>query len=129
MFNWVTHSKESIAHLVPNGTPQILIPFIVVIEILRGLIRPLTLSLRLRANILAGHLLLRLVGNGGLFISPLVSIQFISQTLLALLEIAVAVIQAYVFRVLVRLYFREYLMGELIRLVYFSWFSIVILGV
>ena len=87
--------------------------------------RPLTLSLRLRANMLAGHLLLRLVGNGGLFISPLVSVQFLSQTLLALLEIAVAIIQAYVFRVLVRLYFREY--SRQIRGWYFSWFLIVIL--
>lgn len=107
MYNWFVFTEGSLAHLVPIGTPQILIPFIVVIEMLRGLIRPLTLSLRLSANILAGHLLLRLVGNGGLFISPLVSIQYLSQTLLALLEMAVAVIQAYVFRVLVRLYFRE----------------------
>jgi len=51
------------AHLVPIGTPNILMPFIVVIETIRNIIRPLTLAVRLSANIIAGHLLLTLLGN------------------------------------------------------------------
>lgn len=81
-------------------------PFIVLIETVRALIRPLTLSVRLMANIVAGHLLLRLAGGRvGSFISflPL----FISQTALIGLELAVAGIQAYVFIVLVSLYAKE----------------------
>jgi hypothetical protein len=52
-------------HLVPQGTSTILIPFMVVIETIRNLIRPGTLAVRLTANIIAGHLLLTLLGNNG----------------------------------------------------------------
>lgn len=56
-----------LSHLVPRGTPYVLMPFIVIIELIRRVIRPLTLSVRLAANIVAGHLLIVLVR------SPLVS--------------------------------------------------------
>ena len=52
-----------LAHLVPVGTPRFLIPVIVIIETVRNVIRPLTLSIRLAANIVAGHLLLTLLGS------------------------------------------------------------------
>merc|ERR1712168_1564177 len=51
------------AHLVPKGTPGFLIPIIVIIETVSNIIRPLTLSIRLAANIVAGHLLLTLLGS------------------------------------------------------------------
>lgn len=92
--------------LVPNGTPLVLIPFIVLIESIRIAIRPITLSVRLTANIVAGHLLLRLCGDG--FESVLsISLLFVCQTILIVLEVAVAAIQAYVFTVLVALYSKE----------------------
>jgi F-type H+-transporting ATPase subunit a len=50
-----------LSHLVPLGTPYPLIPFIVLIEIIRRVIRPITLSVRLAANIIAGHLLIVLM--------------------------------------------------------------------
>jgi F-type H+-transporting ATPase subunit a len=53
--------EKNLRHLVPNGTPIVLISFIVLIETLRVLIRPFTLRVRLAANITAGHLLLRLI--------------------------------------------------------------------
>ena len=56
-----------LAHLVPVGTPRFLIPVIVIIETVRNIIRPLTLSIRLAANIVAGHLLLTLLGSWDLF--------------------------------------------------------------
>jgi F-type H+-transporting ATPase subunit a len=93
---------------VPQGTPPVLIPFIVLIESIRNLIRPGTLAVRLAANIIAGHLLITLLGNTGpslrLF---LVNILIITQLLLLLLERAVAIIQSYVFAVLRTLYSRE----------------------
>jgi F-type H+-transporting ATPase subunit a len=52
---------KNLRHLVPNGTPIILIRFIVLIETLRIFIRPITLRVRLAANITAGHLLLSLI--------------------------------------------------------------------
>jgi len=93
-------------HLVPLGTPLFLIPLIVIIETIRILIRPITLAVRLMANMVAGHLLLRLVGGGFSKILMFFPI-FFSQTALFFLEIAVAVIQAYVFLVLVTLYLKE----------------------
>lgn len=100
-----------LAHLVPSGTPRFLIPVIVVIETVRNIIRPATLAIRLAANIVAGHLLLTLLGSQGplLRLFPL-AILFLGLVLLLLLEVAVACIQSYVFTILRSLY-----LGELIR--------------
>jgi len=96
------------AHLVPQGTPRILIPFIVIIETIRNIIRPGTLAVRLSANIIAGHLLLTLLGNTGNSLSAiLISFLIITQLLLLMLESAVAIIQSYVFTILRTLYSRE----------------------
>lgn len=96
------------AHLVPQGTPPILMPFMVCIETIRNIIRPGTLAVRLAANIIAGHLLLTLLGRTGpsLVISTL-SLLLIAQILLITLESAVAIIQSYVFAILATLYSRE----------------------
>jgi F-type H+-transporting ATPase subunit a len=97
-----------LAHLVPLGTPSVLMPFIVLIETIRNVIRPGTLAVRLAANIIAGHLLLVLLGNQGVGASiSILSVVVFVQILLLLLESAVAVIQSYVFAVLATLYSRE----------------------
>lgn len=97
-----------LAHLVPVGTPRFLIPVIVIIETVRNVIRPLTLSIRLAANIVAGHLLLTLLGSQGplLRIFNLVFLM-VGLFLLLLLEVAVACIQSYVFTILRSLYLNE----------------------
>lgn len=96
------------AHLVPQGTPAALIPFIVLIETIRNVIRPGTLAVRLAANIIAGHLLLTLLGNTGPSLSTsILVLLIIAQILLLILESAVAIIQSYVFAVLRTLYARE----------------------
>lgn len=108
IFGWLNNSKHIFAHLVPQGTPSALIPFIVIIETIRNIIRPGTLAVRLAANIIAGHLLLTLLGSTGPSLShSILLILVISQILLLLLESAVAVIQSYVFAVLRTLYSRE----------------------
>ncbi len=98
----------TLAHLVPTGTPVALLPFIVIIETIRNCIRPLTLSVRLVANILAGHLLLSLRGG----IAPITNWRILIILILVLLalrilETGVAIIQAYVFSALTTLYCRE----------------------
>lgn len=93
---------------MPLGTPGILIPFIVLIETISNLIRPGTLAVRLAANIIAGHLLLVLLGSQGPSLSSsLLSFLLGTQILLLTLEGAVAIIQSYVFAVLATLYSRE----------------------
>lgn len=96
------------AHLVPLGTPPILIPVIVIIETVRSIIRPFTLAVRLAANIIAGHLLLTLLGRqGGYNINIQILLVIISLILLLILECAVACIQSYVFTILRSLYLNE----------------------
>jgi len=107
-FGWINHTKHILAHCVPLGTPSVLIPFMVLIETISNLIRPGTLAVRLAANIIAGHLLLVLLGNQGPRIrSRFLAILILIQILLLVLESAVAVIQSYVFAVLATLYSRE----------------------
>ena len=97
-----------IAHLVPLSTPPVLMPFIVLIELTRRIIRPLTLSVRLAANIIAGHLLLALLAGSAPVIGyPALGGLFIGLLLLGVLECAVSIIQAYVFRILSTLYINE----------------------
>lgn len=108
LYGWINHTQHIFAHLVPQGTPAVLIPFIVCIETIRNIIRPGTLAVRLTANIIAGHLLLTLLGNTGPSISYLlVTFLLIAQIALLILESAVAIIQSYVFAVLRTLYSRE----------------------
>jgi len=105
---WINHTQHIFTHLVPQGTPSILIPFIVCIETIRNIIRPGTLAVRLTANIIAGHLLLTLIGNTGNILSfIMLSLLLIGQIALLVLEFAVAIIQSYVFAILSTLYSRE----------------------
>jgi len=110
IFGWINNIKHIFAHLVPQRTPTLLIPFIVLIESIRNIIRPLTLAVRLIANIVAGHLLITLLGNQTASSSNFILVSLIfTQILLLTLESAVAFIQSYVFAVLSTLYSREVL--------------------
>nr|QGW56725.1 ATP synthase F0 subunit 6 [Korinchia angustiabdomena] len=108
VYGWLNHTQHMFTHLVPQGTPAILMPFMVCIETISNIIRPGTLAVRLTANMIAGHLLLTLLGNTGPSLSSLmISILLITQILLLVLESAVAIIQSYVFAVLSTLYSSE----------------------
>lgn len=107
-FGWWNNSQHIFRHIIPQGTPRILIPFIVLIETIRNIIRPGTLAIRLSANIIAGHLLITLLGNtGSNFSNYLLFILIFTQILLLILEFAVAIIQSYVISILRTLYSRE----------------------
>nr|UQJ73685.1 ATP synthase F0 subunit 6 [Potthastia sp. 1XL] len=108
IYGWINHTQHMFAHLVPQGTPSVLMPFMVCIETISNIIRPGTLAVRLAANMIAGHLLLTLLGNTGSSLSYyLVSLLIIAQIALLVLESAVAIIQSYVFAVLSTLYSSE----------------------
>lgn len=109
LYRIINYFNILMTHLTPQGTPTLLIPFIVIIESIRLLIRPITLSIRLTANIIAGHLLLSLLGSSGQLISRIIILNIIlfSQILLFILEISVSIIQAYVFSILSTLYRRD----------------------
>nr|YP_010693234.1 ATP synthase F0 subunit 6 [Bactrocera moluccensis]WCB99039.1 ATP synthase F0 subunit 6 [Bactrocera moluccensis] len=108
LYGWINHTQHMFAHLVPQGTPAILMPFMVCIETISNIIRPGTLAVRLAANMIAGHLLLTLLGNTGPTLSyTIVSLLLMGQIALLILESAVAIIQSYVFAVLTTLYSSE----------------------
>ena len=104
-------TKASLAHFLPQGTPLPLIPILVVIETISLFIQPIALAVRLTANITAGHLLIHLIGGATLALINISAttafITFIILILLTILEFAVALIQAYVFTLLVSLYLHD----------------------
>nr|ARH54264.1 ATP synthase F0 subunit 6 [Curculionidae sp. 1 AH-2016] len=105
---WVNYTNNMFAHLVPQGAPSLLLPFLVIVETISNLIRPGTLAIRLTANMIAGHLLITLLSNSGSSME-LIWLNFLifAQILLFILEMAVSVIQAYVFSILATLYSKE----------------------
>nr|ARO34935.1 ATP synthase F0 subunit 6 [Pachycephus cruentatus] len=108
IFGWMTFYNHMMSHMVPLGTPFILMPFMVIIESISNLIRPGTLAVRLTANMIAGHLILTLISSTGPSMNMILIILMIfAQILLLLLETAVAFIQAYVFSILSTLYLNE----------------------
>lgn len=108
IFGWFNYTKHIFAHIVPQRTPGVLIPFIVLIESIRNIIRPLTLAVRLIANIVAGHLLITLLGTQTAISSRVTLVILVrTQIILLTLESAVAIIQSYVFAILSTLYARE----------------------
>ena len=106
IWSCVFQFNNIMAHLVPSGTPNVLIPVMVLIETVRSVIRPITLAIRLAANMIAGHLLLTLLGGQG-SLRVIVVFVIISLVLLLILECAVACIQSYVFTILRSLYLNE----------------------
>nr|ASY00008.1 ATP synthase F0 subunit 6 [Rusa unicolor] len=104
-------TKASLAHFLPQGTPTPLIPMLVIIETISLFIQPIALAVRLTANITAGHLLIHLIGGAVLALmsisTTMALITFIILVLLTILEFAVAMIQAYVFTLLVSLYLHD----------------------
>nr|YP_009352141.1 ATP synthase F0 subunit 6 [Limenitis sydyi]AQX44303.1 ATP synthase F0 subunit 6 [Limenitis sydyi]ATP01352.1 ATP synthase subunit 6 [Limenitis sydyi] len=108
IYGWINNTQHMFIHMIPQGTPTILMPFMVLIETISNIIRPGTLAVRLTANMIAGHLLLTLLSNTGTNMpNYLLFILIIIQILLLILESAVAIIQSYVITILSTLYSSE----------------------
>lgn len=108
LVGWTIRIRRICAHLVPEGSPLGLAPFMVLVELISHFIRPITLSVRLVANIVAGHLILglissvRLVRRSGFFFSVFF------QRVILVMEWIVMFIQAFVFGILLVLYMLDY---------------------
>jgi ATP synthase subunit 6 len=108
------HGLDYIAHFFPSGVPFALAPLLIGIEIISNFIRPVSLGLRLAANITAGHLLLTILSSfifkmmcmgGGIAVASLIPLFIVF--FITVLEIAVAMIQAFVFCLLTSLFLSE----------------------
>lgn len=108
IIGWFHEFMKRAAHLVPEGSPIFLAPLIVIIERVSHFIRPFTLSVRLAANIIAGHLIIGLISIIRVLNIYNFYVSILIQNILILLEFGVAVIQGFVFRILLLLYALEY---------------------
>nr|YP_009158195.1 ATP synthase F0 subunit 6 [Pomacea maculata]AKN78484.1 ATP synthetase F0 subunit 6 [Pomacea occulta]ART65956.1 ATP synthase F0 subunit 6 [Pomacea maculata] len=110
----VMHNFSSVvASLLPMGAPAALNPFLVLVESVSILVRPITLSVRLMANMSAGHIVLSLVGNyltAALFSVSLstMSLLILIQVFYTIFEFGIGLIQAYIFCLLITLYSDEH---------------------
>jgi ATP synthase subunit 6 len=105
------HKTNMVKLWLPHGTPNLIIPFIILIEILSYTTRVFSLSIRIFANMMAGHTLLKIISSFAwlLFISGGIMIYFSIFPLIIIflilgLELAIAALQAYVFIVLISIY-------------------------
>nr|YP_009860913.1 ATP synthase F0 subunit 6 [Nassarius siquijorensis]QKI31785.1 ATP synthase F0 subunit 6 [Nassarius siquijorensis] len=102
-----------VAGLLPMGAPAPLNPFLVIIETVSIMVRPITLSVRLTANMSAGHIVLTLIGNyltASFFLSSIFSMLLLLsiQVLYTIFEFGISLIQAYIFCLLITLYSDEH---------------------
>nr|YP_010274807.1 ATP synthase F0 subunit 6 [Chrysopetalum debile]UJV31484.1 ATP synthase F0 subunit 6 [Chrysopetalum debile] len=109
IFSSITYAPTSFAAgLLPAGAPDWLNPFLVLVETLSNLVRPITLSFRLAANMSAGHIVLGLIGiysSAALFLSFYSFLFLFSiQVLYIIFELGICAIQAYIFCLLITLY-------------------------
>ncbi|MCA3589427.1 MAG: F0F1 ATP synthase subunit A [Methylocystis sp.] len=114
IYGFMKHGTHFLGLFVPSGVPKPLLPFISIIEIVSFVSRPISLSMRLFANMLAGHIALKvfagfivlMLGAGGavLALSPLPLAMIVA---LYALELLVACLQAYVFSILTCIYLND----------------------
>nr|QXT60007.1 ATP synthase membrane subunit 6 [Shivaphis szelegiewiczi] len=102
ILSMIKNTKNMIAHLIPLSTPIYLAPLMTIIETMSIFIRPFSLSIRLTANMIAGHLLMTLLNSNSLMI-----IILLIQMFMMMFELCVALIQSYVFSILSSLYSSE----------------------
>nr|YP_635813.1 ATP synthase F0 subunit 6 [Lophiotoma cerithiformis]ABB72490.1 ATPase6 [Lophiotoma cerithiformis] len=109
----IYNPSSVVAGLLPMGAPAPLNPFLVIIETVSIMVRPITLSVRLTANMSAGHIVLTLIGNyltTSLFLSSVFSMLLLLaiQILYTIFEFGISLIQAYIFCLLITLYSDEH---------------------
>nr|YP_010849271.1 ATP synthase F0 subunit 6 [Krisna expansiva]WGG89411.1 ATP synthase F0 subunit 6 [Krisna expansiva] len=104
MFAIIEKTNKMFCHMLPLGTPFILMPFMIMIETISNLIRPGSLAVRLSANMIAGHMIMSLLGKTTGMIMIMFMLIFM---LLMMFEMAVSIIQSYVFMTLTSLYSSE----------------------
>jgi len=108
VIGFIRHGAHFLKLFVPSGVPIALLPLLIVIEVLSYLIRPVSLSVRLFANMLAGHTMLKVFGGFVVALGVLggwAPLAFV--VALTGLEIGIAILQAYVFAILTCIYLND----------------------
>ena len=108
VIGFMKHGFKYLSIFVPSGVPAVLLPLITIIEIISYLSRPVSLSVRLFANMMAGHTMLKVFGGFVISLGILGGWLPLSFSVaLTGLEILVAFLQAYVFAILTCIYLND----------------------
>ena len=108
IIGFVNHGAGYLKLFIPSGVPVVLLPLIVIIEIISYLARPVSLSVRLFANMMAGHTMLKVFGGFVISLGIIGGWLPLSFTVaLTGLEILIAFLQAYVFAILTCIYLND----------------------
>ncbi len=114
VYGLIRHGTHFLGLFAPSGVAKPILPFIVLIEIISFLSRPISLSVRLFANMLAGHITLKVFGGfivlllgSGTAAALIAPLPFVGIILLTAFELLVAALQAYVFAILTCVYLND----------------------
>ncbi|WP_374306349.1 F0F1 ATP synthase subunit A [Methylocella sp.] len=113
VYGFLRHGRHFLDLFVPSGVTPALLPFIVMIEVISFLSRPISLSVRLFANMLAGHITLKVLGGfvaallGAGAYAVIAPLPLAGVVVLTAFELLVAVLQAYVFAILTCVYLND----------------------
>jgi F-type H+-transporting ATPase subunit a len=108
LIGFLRHGAGYLKLFVPAGVPAPLLPFVVPIEIISYFIRPFSLSIRLFANMMAGHMMLKVIAGFVIMLGVLAGwLPLLALVAIYALELLVAVLQAYVFALLTCLYLND----------------------
>jgi len=104
----VRHGFHFFTYFAPQGAPMWLMPLMIPIEIISYLIRPMTLAIRLFANMVAGHVMLAVIGGFAFALGVWAGwVPIAAVTMLFGLELLIACLQAYVFTILTCIYLHD----------------------
>jgi F-type H+-transporting ATPase subunit a len=101
------HGFKYLKLFVPSGVPVFLLPLVVLIEIVSYFIRPMSLSIRLFANMMAGHMMLKVMAGFVVMLGYFGFVPLLAMVGLTGLELLVAALQAYVFALLTCMYLND----------------------
>lgn len=107
VIGFMRHGVSFMAYFVPTGVPKILFPLIIPIELISYLSRPISLSIRLFANMMAGHTMLKVFAGFTIIMGMWGVAPLLLNVVLTAFEIMIAVLQAYVFTILTCIYLHD----------------------
>ena len=107
VLGFVRHGFHYLSLFLPDGVPKIMAPLIIIIELFAYLARPISLSVRLAANMIAGHIVLKVLA-GFILLSGLLGVfPLLLLTVMTGFEIFIAILQAYIFSILICVYLSD----------------------
>jgi F-type H+-transporting ATPase subunit a len=107
LIGFVTHGFHYLSLFLPQGTPLAMAPFIFIIELFAYLVRPFSLSIRLAANMTAGHIVLKVIASFVLMFPFFAAFPYALLVTLTGFEIFIAMLQAYIFTILTCVYLND----------------------